>query len=449
MKTALFLFLLLLPCAPIHAQGVDSVYMQQIEQMIDSLERRQQLVAAVEDYENRLLRRETQLRGDMFLPLARGLITTATNHSFIDREPRLTEQHTDVLDYVPALSPLAATCALKMLGLEGRSSTRRLVAATGFALALDVGLTQGLKTTIRERRPDGSSRRSMPSGHAAIAYLSATILHREYGHRSPWISVGGYSAATLTEYLRLRHHDHYINDILIGSGIGIASANLGYFLADQLFDTNDIHRPRLMLADIQRYQRFAEQPTALAVVTGTEFGGRTIAQEELSVLDAAFDGQLCLRTSSTYAAGLEYSYFFNNHWAAEAVARLSATQVKPDIEATASYHETDYYGDDLQQWHLLLAGKYSWMITPSARLHVRLLAGSRLTESLTIRHTSTGASLAHLPSQTRCEAGLGFGIDTLEKEKYATGFTFDYLRTMGSSLQPNSFSFSTYWRILL
>lgn len=449
MKTPLLILLLLLPGTRARAQGVDSLYLLQIERMIDSLERQKQLVDAVQAYEGKLLQRETQLRYDMFLPMARGLFTTATNHSFIERTPLLTEHSTGALDYIPALSPLCATYTLRALGIEGRSSTRRLVTATAFAAALEISLTQGLKYSVHERRPDGSSNHSMPSGHTAVAYLSATILHREYGHLSPWISVGGYSTATLTEYLRLRHHDHYINDILLGSGIGIAAANLGYFLSDQLFGTGDIHPPRLLLADVQRYQRFAEQPTSLCLFTSTEFGGRTIEPAELDLLDAHFDGELRLRTASTYAAGIEYAYFFDNHWAAEAVARLSATQVKPDIGATTTYQEADYYGADLQQWHLLLAGKYSRMITPSARLHVRLLAGSRLTEKLTIRHATTGTPLATLPAQTRFEAGAGIGIDVLEKEKYATGFTFDYLRAANTDLLPNRYSFSTYWRILL
>ena len=448
MRSVLLAGCLLLGSLVACGQGVDSRYLREIERLVDSIERRQQVKTAVDQYEQELFRRETHLHYDMFLPLARGLFTTATNHTFIENDALLPEKDSPLADYVPAVAPLAATYALRLVGLEGRSSDRRLFTATGLSLALSIALTQGVKGVVSERRPDGTNHRSLPSQHTAIAYMGATILHREYGHLSPWISVGGYGAATLTEYLRLHHNDHYINDILIGSGIGIASANLGYFLTDRLFGEGDIHRPRLLLSDVQRGQRFWARPTSFALSTGTEFGGKTIEADEVEVLMEGFDGQVLLRTSTTYAVGLEYSYAFDAHWSAEGLIRLSTAQVKPSVSGTSTWHTADFTGDDLSQWHFDVAAKYSLRLSPSIRMNVRLLVGDRLSEGLTLRH-SDGTLFAHLPRCNAFEFGSGIGCDLLDKERYATGFSFDVLRAVGTDVLPCRYTFTTYWRIIL
>ncbi|MFR6416073.1 MAG: phosphatase PAP2 family protein, partial [Alistipes shahii] len=84
-------------------------------------------------------------------------------------------------------------------------------------------------------RPDGSSRNSFPSGHTATAFMTATMLHKEYGHRSPWYSIGGYTVATLTGVTRQLNNRHWMSDIMVGAGIGILATELGYFLADLIF----------------------------------------------------------------------------------------------------------------------------------------------------------------------------------------------------------------------
>ena len=272
MKT--HLLLLLLTCLgfqTLKAQGsVDSLYLLQLEQTMDSMEQIQQIVKEVQKYEQRLLREEMTFHYGESAMLLRGLIQTGTNRSFINHDGLFPDKDFEVQDYVVASLPLATTWTLKALGVESRSKTRRMLVANALAWAIGGGTTQILKHAVGEVAPNGSNNHSFPSGHTVFAYVSATILEREYGHISPWITVGGFTAATATEWLRLRHNAHYINDIFTGAGIGIVATNLAYFLTDQIYGAKGINQPRLYKGDIVRLGRFLEQPTSFSLLAGSE-----------------------------------------------------------------------------------------------------------------------------------------------------------------------------------
>jgi len=65
-----------------------------------------------------------------------------------------------------------------------------------------------LKNTTNVQRPDGSSYNSFPSGHTARAFVAATFLHKEYGSKSIWYSIGGYTMATAIETFRVLNNRH-------------------------------------------------------------------------------------------------------------------------------------------------------------------------------------------------------------------------------------------------
>lgn len=137
----------------------------------------------------------------------------------------------DWLQYAPA----GAMVALKACGVRGRSSWGRMLVSDAFSAGLMAIGVNSLKYSCRVMRPDGSSRNSFPSGHTATAFMTATMLHKEYGHRSPWYSIGGYTVATLTGVTRQLNNRHWMSDIMVGAGIGILATELGYFLADLIF----------------------------------------------------------------------------------------------------------------------------------------------------------------------------------------------------------------------
>jgi membrane-associated phospholipid phosphatase len=85
-----------------------------------------------------------------------------------------------------------------------------------------------LKKSTQIERPDGSNYSSFPSSHTATAFMSATFLHLEYGHLSPWYSIAGYGAAATVGWLRMQKNKHWASDVLTGAGIGILIPNLVY-----------------------------------------------------------------------------------------------------------------------------------------------------------------------------------------------------------------------------
>ncbi len=140
-------------------------------------------------------------------------------------------QYEDYLQFTPGVALLA----LKLSGVEGRSSWPRMIVSDAFSGVMALGATEILKRSVGEMRPDGDDNRSFSSGHTAISYMLATMLHKEYGCRSPWISLGGYTVATVTAASRVLHNCHWMNDIVVGAGIGVIATELGYYFADLIF----------------------------------------------------------------------------------------------------------------------------------------------------------------------------------------------------------------------
>jgi hypothetical protein len=124
--------------------------------------------------------------------------------------------------------PLVAIFGLKAAGIKSRSDFVNQVAITAKAEFLMGVIVHGMKTWIPSDRPSGG-KNSMPSGHTAQAFVTATILDMEYRDASPWISIGGYAVATTTAIGRMVNNKHWISDVLVGAGIGIFSAKVVYY----------------------------------------------------------------------------------------------------------------------------------------------------------------------------------------------------------------------------
>jgi membrane-associated phospholipid phosphatase len=133
------------------------------------------------------------------------------------------------LDNYLQFVPLAAVFGLKTAGVKSRSDFLNQVIISAKAELLMTAIVQGMKRWIPSERPSGSGMNSMPSGHTAQAFVSATILDMEYRDTSPWISVSGYVVATTTAVFRMANNQHWISDVLIGAGIGIFSTKVVYY----------------------------------------------------------------------------------------------------------------------------------------------------------------------------------------------------------------------------
>ena len=112
---------------------------------------------------------------------------------------------------------------------------RRMLVSDAFSIASMTILVNGVKYSVGRLRPDATSNNSFPSGHTATAFMTATMLHKEYEGRSPWFSIGGYSLAALTGVSRVLNNRHWVTDVVAGAAIGIGSVHLGYFITDKIF----------------------------------------------------------------------------------------------------------------------------------------------------------------------------------------------------------------------
>jgi membrane-associated phospholipid phosphatase len=132
------------------------------------------------------------------------------------------------IDNYLQFAPLAAVYGLKAAGVKSRNDFLNQVAITAKAELLMNVIVHVMKSQIPSDRPSGGLN-SMPSGHTAQAFVSATILDMEYRDTSPWIGVAGYAVATTTGMYRMINNQHWISDVLIGAGIGIFSTKVVYY----------------------------------------------------------------------------------------------------------------------------------------------------------------------------------------------------------------------------
>ncbi len=382
-------------------EPLDSSYMATLEQYVDAAERVQKVRDVISDYEDVMSRRERSFHPDGIGYLIRGLAVTHRDRKL--KGVQIGEKAggmTGVADYAVAFSPLAVTWGLRVAGVESRSRMPRMVLSNTMALGLTFGISSGLKSMADVERPDRSDDGSMPSRHAAFAFASATILHREYGYLSPWVSVGGYATATATQYLRMRHRAHWLSDLFIGAGIGAVSANFAYFLADRLLPTGTSGRPRVTMADFNRIVAYNTCPSGISLTCGTEWGRESK-----------------VTTSGMFTAGVEYSQFVDAHVAAESMFGLSTAYYLP-----ADSYDPQPGASTLTLAHLDVGLKYSWRLDPSVRFAVRGYGGGRYM-----------CGLDGLASdQLRPEVGAGMSFDYIDGQRYVMGVSCDYNHAFAS-----------------
>lgn len=195
--------------------------------------------------------------------------------------------------------PLAVTLGLKAFGVESRSSWARMAVSGAAGGAIMLAATQSMKHIISTRRPDNSDDHSFPSGHTATAFVTATILHREYGHISPLVSIGGYATAAATGILRIRKNRHWASDVAAGAGIGILATELGYCIADALF------RDKGLNVNDRKGGTFSrnDKPSFVGIHTGFN----------VPLGNFRLNDMLDFRTSGGYCAAVEGAYFANTH----------------------------------------------------------------------------------------------------------------------------------------
>jgi hypothetical protein len=79
-----------------------------------------------------------------------------------------------------------------------------------------------LKMSIGAPRPNGAPY-SFPSGHTAVAFATATTIHRHFGG---WAGFFGYTAATMTAAARMEDRKHFFRDVSFGAALGLATGGV-------------------------------------------------------------------------------------------------------------------------------------------------------------------------------------------------------------------------------
>lgn len=142
----------------------------------------------------------------------------------------------DIAQYLP----IALPWIMKAAGTDTRSGWGRMAVSQGLGLALTAVTAEGLKRSVESIRPDGTDKRSFPSGHTAIAFMGATMVARELTHKSAWYPMGAYTLATGIAIERVIDKHHYPTDVVAGAGIGILATEIGYLLGDLIFGNRQL-----------------------------------------------------------------------------------------------------------------------------------------------------------------------------------------------------------------
>jgi membrane-associated phospholipid phosphatase len=84
-------------------------------------------------------------------------------------------------------------------------------------------VTFGLKEAFPELRPDGSDRKSFPSGHTSMSFAAASSLFNRQGQS---VGIPALAVATFVGFARVQAEKHHWYDVAVGAAIGSVSGFL-------------------------------------------------------------------------------------------------------------------------------------------------------------------------------------------------------------------------------
>ncbi|WP_426059085.1 phosphatase PAP2 family protein [Hymenobacter sp. B1770] len=129
------------------------------------------------------------------------------------------------LDDYTRHAPLAAAYAMLATGHKGTRTAAGFTIIYLLAHELDGTVVSNMKRITASARPDNArDLTSFPSSHTSQAFLTATLLHEQYGRQYPWLSVSGYAVAAATGTMRVLGNKHWATDVLAGAAVGFLSA---------------------------------------------------------------------------------------------------------------------------------------------------------------------------------------------------------------------------------
>ena len=345
----------------------------------------------------------------------------------------LTNFHSEIDNYTQFV-PAFLAAGLNFSGVEGRSDHLRFLASSAMAYGIMAAIVNPIKHTAKEMRPDGSTRNSWPSGHTATAFVSATILHKEYGlTRSPWYSVFGYGVATATGVMRVLNNRHWVSDVLSGAGIGIVSTELAYGLSDLMFKGRHLRRgPLATTADI------IQNPSFLDISMGLGLGSNDLVfpGSDLNFYPDERDDDVRLKFGTATVVGAEGAYFFNKYVGIGGRLRVKSSPIKgwndfadterTDVEESVAElmhenslpewyttHDVTIESDHITEFSADLGAYFNLPLSRRLALGTKLLVGRSIMQDLEVSAHFAGKKVGVN------EQGIGYVKD-------ANGKTVDY-----------------------
>ncbi len=131
-------------------------------------------------------------------------------------------------------APTVLAYSLQFQCVKGTNNLKDMTLIYIASNAIMFGTVEGLKLITKRSRPDSSDNESFPSAHTSFVFLAADMLHFEYGSKSVWISIAGYTTAAAVGFMRILNNKHWASDVLVGAGIGIFSNRISYLLFNKL-----------------------------------------------------------------------------------------------------------------------------------------------------------------------------------------------------------------------
>ena len=323
--------------------------------------------------------------------------------------------------------PGAVMLGLKTAGVDSRSSWGRMLASDAFSVAIMGTVVNTMKYTTHVTRPDGSNDHSFPSGHTATAFMTATMLTKEYGHISPWIGIGSYTIASGTGLMRMANNKHWLSDVLTGAGIGILSTEFGYYIADLLFKDKGIRH----FSQDESFNKY-DKPTFIGLYLGVNI--------PLSHYDISED--LDFRTSSGSSAGVEGALFLNPYLGIGGRFTVSNTHIitseknsSGSRQSAMDYNKSNGEVAECENFDavMAMAGPYfSYPITSRWNIGSKLLTGYISYPKLSL----SGGTV--VPKNCGICFGSGIFFSYKAKENYGIRFFLDYNLQPSQSKKPEN-----------
>ena len=370
-----------------------------------------------------------------------GVITKQEKHSFrqdykntSSRTRLIKNTFHNELDNYTQFAPAVLALGLNVAGVEGRSKLGRFAASAAMSYALMAGIVNPIKYGAKEMRPDGSTANSFPSGHTATAFVSATILHKEYGLTvSPWYSVAGYGIATATGVMRVLNNRHWVSDVLSGAGIGIFATEVAYGLSDLIFKDKGLKRN-----DLTTDANLIENPSFFSISMGMGFGGKTLSFNGADIPIYTDNSNVDLKFRTSTVVGAEGAYFFNPYVGVGGRLRVRSTPISGwealQTEESKFFQELISLNDKLitgfefnvESSHITefaadLGLYFSLPIGERFAIGTKALIGRSIIQDLDINARFEGYKLE--------KTAEGFALNN---EKYDTG-VYDYLTVSGDN----------------